>query len=445
MVGGKKKGYLYTSIFITCPVLFDGGQEWTKRAKFRTMEGYMQTHPQKSIQEILVLGGGFGGVSAALSLARHLPKNSARLLLISEKNYLEYSASLYRVVTGRATAETCLPYSAIFRDFPVEILSDRITAIDPAMRVLTGTSGSTYRYDILIVALGSETTFFGIPGMQKRSFGMKSITEALRLRRHLHEVLQSDPSSPIVIVGGGATGVELAGELAIYAQEIAKKHGHSHTPISINLVEAMPRILPTLPEAFTERVVARLHTLGVHLHLNSRVLEEKEGSLLLSTTSLPSRTVIWTAGVQANTLLRHTEDLAVDQKGRGVVDDYLHAKGHENVFLIGDCAATPFSGMAQTAIQDGKYVAHAILSSLQHRPLLPYTPRPPAYAIPVGPHWAAVLIGPFRVYGRLGWWLRRVADLKVMFLYLPWRKAIAAWLHGEQRCESCEECSPRGR
>lgn len=383
----------------------------------------------EKMQEILIIGGGFGGVMAALRLCRHPPEEGIHLRLVSERKYLEYSAALYRIVTGRETSETCIPYTTIFRNMPVEILQDTIHDIDLRAGTCSGTSGSLYQYDFLILALGSETTFFNIPGIRERSFGMKSLSEALRLKRHLHEILQSSPSDHIVIVGGGATGVELAGELVVYTKKVAKHHGHCDTSINIDLVEAMPRILPTLPEAFAERVAARLQKLGVHLHLNSRVLP-------------PSRTVIWTAGVQANVLLGHTKNLEVDQKGRGVVDSFLHAKGYENVFLIGDCAATPFSGMAQTAIEDGKYVAHVILSSLQHQPLPLYTPRPPAYAIPTGPHWAAVLWGPLRIYGRLGWWLRRLADLKVMLFYLSWPTALRTWVGGEKALESCKTCAP---
>lgn len=393
------------------------------------------------MQEILILGGGFGGVSAALQLLKNLPQGIARVRLISERKHLEYTAALYRTVTGRSLAEACIPYATIFQDLPLELLQEHIAHIDLAAQSLTGTSGSRYRYDFLILALGSETTFFGIPGMQERSFGMKSITEALRLKRHLHEMLQSHPSSHMVIVGGGATGVELAGELGIYAEETARRHGHLHTPITLDLVEAMPRLLPALPPAFAARVTQRLRMLGVRIHLGCRVLREEKGRILLSEGALLSQTVIWTAGVRAHSLLGHTENLVVDQKGRGVVDAFLHAKGHENVFLIGDCAATPFSGMAQTALRDGAYVATSLARIVRHLPPRPYLPCPTAYVIPVGHHWAAVLLGPLRFYGRVGWWLRRLADLKVMFLYLPWRKAIVAWYGGEQSCESCETCS----
>lgn len=392
--------------------------------------------------EILIIGGGFGGVAAALRLARLLPTDRAHIRLVSEKTYLEYSAALYRVVTGRDTCETCIPYTAIFRHRPIEVLQDTIVGIDLPTQRCTGTSGSIYHYDLLILALGSATTFFGIPGVQERSFGMKTITEAIRLRRHLHDILSSDPASHIVIVGGGATGVELAGELAVYAQKVTQRHRHSTSPpITIDLVEAMPRILPTLPVPLSRKVTKRLLTLGVRLHCASRVLEEKEGSLILHTASLPSKTVIWTAGVRANALLGRIDALEVDQKGRGVVDAFLHAKGHENVFLIGDCAATPFSGMAQTALTDATYVAQSIHRILQDHPLVPYTPRSSAYAIPVGPSWAAVLWGPCRFYGRIGWWLRRLADLKVLLLYLPWRTALQTWFGGGKTLESCDVCS----
>lgn len=393
------------------------------------------------MNEILIIGGGFGGVAVALRLSRLLPRDRVHIRLVSEKKYLEYSAALYRVVTGRETCEACIPYTAIFRNRPIELLQDTITSVDLSTQKCSGTSGSVYHYDFLILALGSETTFFGIKGIKERSFGMKNITEAVRLKRHLHDILPSDPASHIVIVGGGATGVELAGEIAIYAQKVAKRHRHSSSPITIDLVEAMPRLLPTLPAPIAERVAQRLLRLRVRLHLASRVLEEKEGSLVLSTTSLPSKTVIWTAGVQANVLLSRINTLEVDQKGRGVVDTFLHAKGHENVFLIGDCAATLFSGMAQTAVHNGEYVARVISRTLRNLPLLPYSPRSTAYAIPVGPSWAAVLWGPCRFYGRIGWWLRRLADLKVLCLYLPWIVAVRTWFGGGKILESCDVCT----
>lgn len=393
------------------------------------------------MHEILIVGGGFGGVSAALELLRLLPACRVRVRLVSEKKYLEYTAALYRVVTGRDICETCIPYTAIFQKRPVELLQDTITSVDLSTQRCRGTSGSVYHYDSLILALGSETTFFGIKGIKERSFGMKTLTEALQLKRHLHETLPSNPSSHIVIVGGGATGVELAGELAVYAQKVVKRHGLAPFSITIDLVEAMPRLLPTLPAPLAQRVSQRLLRLGVRLHLDSRVLEEKEGSLLLNTTSLPSHTVIWTAGVRANALLGRTDGLEVDQKGRGVVDAFLHASGHENVFLVGDCAATPFSGMAQTALSDAAYVARSIHRTLQKLPPVPYAPHSTAYAIPVGSAWAAVRIGPLRIYGRLGWWLRRLADLKVLFLYLPWFTAIRAWIGGEKTRESCTVCA----
>lgn len=391
--------------------------------------------------EILIIGGGFGGVAAALRLSRLLPTDSTRIRLVSEKTYLEYSAALYRVVTGRSTCETCIPYAAIFRDLPVELLQDAVTGVDLTLQRCTGASGSVYHYDVLVLALGSATTFFGIGGVRERSLGMKTVTEALRLRRHLHDTLPSDPTSHIVIVGGGATGVELAGELADYVQKITARHGNSTSPpITIDLVEALPRLLPTLPVPLAQRVTQRLLRLGVRLHLGSRVLEERQDSLLLSTTSLPSHTVIWTAGVTANPLLGRIATLAVDQKGRGVVDDFLRAKGHKNVFLVGDCAATPFSGMAQTAVHNAEYVARVIIRMLRNLPPVPYAPRSTAYAIPVGPAWAAVLWGPLRVYGRIGWWLRRLADLKALFLYLPWTTALQTWFGGRKTLESCAVC-----
>ena len=170
---------------------------------------------------IVIIGGGFAGIAAALALQKkHLP--NIKITLISDKPHFEYHAALYRLVSGSSPLEVCIPLREIFFNKEVEIIEDKINAIDKSAQFAIGVSGSHYRYDYLILALGSETNYFGIPGLKEFSYGMKSITEALRLKQHIVETLltckidftnkvEQICDANFVVIGAGATGVEMAG------------------------------------------------------------------------------------------------------------------------------------------------------------------------------------------------------------------------------------------
>jgi len=248
-----------------------------------------------------------------------------------------------------------------------------------------------------------------------------------------------------VIVGGGASGVELAGELALYTKRLAKLHKIDPSLITIDLIEAAPRLIPALPEDFSERVRNRLHQLGINIFLNRMITKEEIEKVYLKDMEIRTKTVIWTAGVKPHHLYSEITGLKLDKKGRVMVDELLQANEHPNVFVIGDAAATPYTGMAQTAIHDGRFVADVIEKKIYGRHSDPYQPRNPFYAIPIGPGWAATLIGHYRFYGLIGWWLRRLADLRFFLSILSFRKAILVFRSGKTLCESCEICLSEGK
>ncbi|MSR67499.1 hypothetical protein EXS65_01560, partial [Candidatus Peribacteria bacterium] len=184
-------------------------------------------------QSILIVGGGFGGVQAALSLARKKMKDTS-IRLIDPKSYFEYHAALYRFATGSCPMEACIAYRDIFEGTDVEILKDSVSSIDLASKIATGNEGLHYRFDTLIIGLGSVGATFGIEGVSAHSYGMTSAKEALRLKKHIQDSFEEAIIASIekrstllhiVVVGGGATGVEIAGELAFYARMLASKHG----------------------------------------------------------------------------------------------------------------------------------------------------------------------------------------------------------------------------
>lgn len=413
-------------------------------------------------KKIIIVGGGFGGIRCALDLAKKkLPK--VKIVLINNKSNFEYTPALCRLVTGYSPLGISIPLRKIFKNKNIELVKDQIIQVNLNEKKLYGNSGSRYPFDMLVLALGSETNFFNIPGIKKLSFKFKSINEALRLKRHLHEIFTACKkkkfenklcTAHLVIIGGGATGVELASELIGYSKKLAKTHQFDPALITVDLIEAGDRLLPNLPLSFAKKIEKNLKKLGVNIFLNKIVLEEETEKILIKDMEMKTKTVIWAAGVKGNHLFSEIKGLDCNKQGKVLVNQYLQplpnfekqnlngrAKKFENVFILGDGAATDYSGMAQTAIYDGHYVAKNILKKLENKTILPYQVRKPFYVISLGSNWVAASIGNLKLYGKIGWWLRRLADLRFFLSILPFKNAILAWREGKKLWEICPTCS----
>lgn len=390
-------------------------------------------------------------MAIALGLeAQKLP--NTRIILISDKPHLEYHAALYRVVTGSNPLEVCIPLSEIFRERNVEIVEDDINAVNLKTKTLTGKTGSHYRYDYLTLALGSETDYFSIPGLKDLSYGMKSINEAIKLNRHIHELFdvchrvsqnEKECALHFVVVGAGASGVELSAELASYTKKLAELHRDKSVKITIDLIEAEARILPTMPVNFSQKIERRLRLLGVNILVSRPIIKEEIDRVYLKDIKLKTKTVIWTAGVTINHLYRQIVGLKMATDGRIEVDDFLRAKGSDNVFVIGDGASSKFSGMAQTAIGQGRAAAKNIYRLVGRQKLISYRPKLPHCVIPVGQNWAAAKINGQIIYGKFAWLLRRLADLRYFLMILPLSKAITVWQSGKVLTNICPICSKK--
>jgi NADH dehydrogenase len=379
---------------------------------------------------------------------------NTKIRLISEKPHFEYHAALYRLVTGSSPLEVCIPLREIFEGKNVEVTEESIVSLDKASRKINGISGAVYDYDELVLALGSETNFFDIPGLKEFSFGMKSVTEALRLKQHIAETLltckidfenkvEQICDANFVVIGAGATGVEMAGQLISYARRLAAEYGIDPSLVSVELIEGAPKILPALPAIFTDRIEHHLRGLGVNIFLNHSIEREECEQVFLKDMQMKARTVIWTAGVKAHSAYE-AFGFTLDKRGRVEVDEHLVAKGEKHIFIAGDGAATVHTGWAQTALYDGAYISRVIAATLKGNSLPVYAATPAMNAIPVGPEWAGVMWGSLRVYGKLGWWLRRAADFRIFLAILPFEKAWKAWRHGASICDSCSICSVEG-
>ncbi len=387
---------------------------------------------------VVIVGGGFSGVRTALNLANNPDFD---VVLVSKEPYFEYHSALYRSATGHSAREVAISLIDFFAgDDNIKVVHDEIIQIDSKKKLAAGLLPTPYHYDVLIMAVGSITQYFGIKGMAKFSYGVNTVKEALELKRRLHEDLLTHHSIErnYVVVGGGPTGVELAGELMSYLKHVRGRH-HIKTQFNVDLIEAGPRLLAGLPPRFTDRIQRRQKLLGIKTYFNTAVESETVDEIKLPRGELKSHTVMWTAGVTNNPLFaKYPVIFQLGKGGKVVVDQYLEA--YPNIYVLGDGALTKYSGMAQTALHDANFLTANLKRRLRDRAQLTYVPKRPIYAIPSGSRWAAVLWGDVRIYGYAGWVMRRLADLRLFLGFLPLTKALAVWRSGFIAEESCPVC-----
>ncbi len=374
----------------------------------------------KKSPRILIVGGGFGGVEVALRL-RSIAGKAAEVTLVSDKTYFEYFPALYKVVTGAIPTEVSIPLWMIFDKTKITVVHDRIIGFKPETNLALGAEGSQYHYDYVVIALGSQTNYFGLDGLDKLSFGFKSVNEALELKQHLCTLFENCENLShdelvarfhVVIVGGGPSGVELAGDLKDHLQAMAIENKVDPSLITIDLVESNGRLLPMLSEKISVKAEHRLRNLGINIYTHRTLVREDIEQVFMKDMQMKSSTVIWTAGTKINNLFYSIPGAHEGEKKRVAVNSYLQLPEKDNVFIIGDGAATPFSGLAQTAIHNGAYVAQVIKKLLQGKKPESYKPHKGAYVIPIGKNWAIFTWDGLRMYGRFPWFLRSLVDLR---------------------------------
>lgn len=388
-------------------------------------------------RKVVIVGGGFAGVKAARELAGD---NRFRVALVSDREDFEYHAALYRSATGRSALQVAVPLVEILARTNIELLHDAVVAIDAKQKTVKTKNGKVLSYDDLLLAPGAVTAYFGISGLSEFSYNIKTIDEAMRLKDHLHKELTQGhkPDLHYVVVGAGPSGVELAGELVSYLRRLRKNH-RSRTPFHVDLVEAAPRILPTLPEHVSRRVAARLKQLGVTIYTSTAVKGETAQKLQLPHGNIDTHTVIWTAGLTNDPLFGgHPNLFSTGKGGKVEVDEHLSAG--DGIWVLGDSADTVKTGWAQTAVYDGAYVARNLKRAAAGQTLAAYNPPEPIGAIPVGPSWCAYSAGSTTVYGYRGWLLRRWSDLKLYRAVMPLPLALRSWWMGSKVEESCPDC-----
>jgi NADH dehydrogenase len=387
---------------------------------------------------VLIVGGGFGGVKAALELA-----DDARIsvTLLSNETDFRYYPSLYHTATGGDRRNSSIPLDKLLPS-SIRILQGDATSVDKRAKTVTAAAGDVVAYDYLILSLGVITNYFGIAGLEEYSYSIKSIPEIQRFKDHLHKQLidEHQPDLNYVIVGAGPTGIELSGALPDYLHKIMDNHGIHHKAIHIDLIEASPRLLPRMPRDTSRMVKRRLKKLGIKLFVGQTVQGQTADELTINGKPIRSHTVVWTAGVTNHPFFK-TNNFTITPRGKVAVDTYLQAD--DAIYVIGDNANTPYSGLAQTALHDGITAAHNIRRLVAGKDQKSYKAVKPITVIPAGPHWAAVNFGKLHLYGWMGWVLRESADLIAFHDYEPWWRAGKQWLTEFDVQEDCPICAAK--
>ncbi|PAK93393.1 FAD-dependent oxidoreductase [Stenotrophomonas rhizophila] len=395
-----------------------------------------------SLPHLVIIGGGFAGLWATRALA----SARIRITLVDRRNHHLFQPLLYQVATaGLSAPDIAAPLRHILGDQRnVEVRLGEVTSIDKASRQITLADGSQLGYDTLMLCTGATHAYFGHDEWAADAPGLKTLDDAIALRRKLLLAFERAEAEPdparkaawlsFAVVGGGPTGVELAGTLAEIARHTLRNEFRHIDPASakVRLVEAGPRVLSSFPEVLSLKARRQLEKLGVEVLTGTAVSHIDGEGFQLGEQFVAARTVVWAAGVAASPLAR-TLEVPLDRAGRVPVQPDLTLDGHPEIFVAGDLAALqqadgrPVPGVAPAAKQMGKHVAATLRARLEGKP----SPGPFKYQdfgnlATIGRMAAIVHLGRLQLSGVLAWWFWLAAHV---FFLIGFRNRIVVLLN----------------
>lgn len=407
---------------------------------------------QPGIPRVVIVGAGFGGLAAAKALAG----KPFAVTVVDRYNYHLFQPLLYQVATaGLSPADIAAPIRSILRDAGnCSVVLARVSGVDPVKQTVMTDRGAI-PYDTLILSTGARHAYFGHDEWEAVAPGLKRIEDATEIRRGIllafeHAETESDANErtrllTFVIVGGGATGVEMAGAIAELAKKALAADFRNIDPrdARIVLVEAGPRLLPAFDPKLADYAKRALESLGAEVILNKAVTDCGLSGVSLGEERIESRTIIWAAGVRASPAGKWLE-AETDRAGRVIVGPNLSVPGHPNVFAIGDAALAkdkdgkPLPGVATVAQQQGKYVAKLLLRRAGGETLPPFRYNDPGSLATIGrsravaeirgwtftgfPAW--VLWSVVHIYGLIGFRNRLVVALSWLWSYVTFERGM---------------------
>ncbi|MGE7121856.1 NAD(P)/FAD-dependent oxidoreductase [Peribacillus sp. NPDC046944] len=338
-------------------------------------------------KHIVILGAGYGGLLSALTVRQYLNKDEAQVTVVNQYPTHQIITELHRLAGGSVSEQAvAIPLEKLFKGKDIDLVISKAESFSVDKKQVKLANGSTLTYDALVVALGSQTGFFGIPGLEENSMVLKSVHDANKVYKHIEDrireysITKNEADATIVIGGGGLTGVELIGEIVDHFPKIAKQFGVDYKDLKIKLIEAGPKILPVLPDSLIERAMTSLQKRGVEFltslpvtGVKGNVIELKDGQ------TITANTLVWTGGVAALPIVGES-GLEVD-RGKATVNEYLQSKSHNDVFVVGDSAVAfppeggrPYAPTAQNAWQMGELVGYNLYAAFEGKTLEKFAP-----------------------------------------------------------------------
>lgn len=387
-------------------------------------------------KNIVILGAGFGGLQAALRLSKKLERDDLNekysVVLVDKNLFHTFTPLLYEIAaTSPETANNLklqklvsFPIQSLISNKNITFVNDEISGVDMERKKIQF-SHSEIDFEYLVIAPGAEVNYFGIPGLQKYALTMKSFADALRIRDALAAALQNDRTANVIVGGGGATGVELAGEIEEWAPR-------AH----VIVIDGAPTILNGFSQKVIKKVTERLKKLGIETITNEIIGEVTEhNAVLKSGKQIPYDIFIWAGGVKASSLAGKFS-LKLDKRGRIETEPTL--KCAANVYAIGDVSSfvdpktnNPVPQVARAAIEEGKIAAKNIINDiLKNTRIEIYKPWNYPYIVPVGGKYAVAKIGPLVISGLPAWIFKGFTELNYFVSIMPIWEALKIWFKG---------------
>ncbi len=437
---------------------------------------------KKSKTRVVILGAGFGGIRTALQLAKRKDATDLEITLVDKNDYHEFHADLYEVASAvfkdgeeihnpqsvfqnlRSTA--VIPLKEIFEGTSVQLMKGEVVDIDVKEREVllkhrfsSSTSGvlpsppaggsssipdvlpEKLSYDILVIALGSCTNYYGIPHLEDFALPFKTTDDALNIRNNIAETFlykRWDEQVRIVVVGGGLTGCELIGELHGFLRILEKRYGRLPEYTHLTLIEKNNEILQQAPQWMRETAKERFTSFGIDMRFQTEITGVTPHKLLTNKgKSMPYDVLIWTAGIMPMPPIRRLRTLAHEHNQCLTVTQGLRVANYKNIFALGDVShcydkgksrALPLT--AQTALTQADIVAENIVRCCTEQTLIPYKPITIQWIISLGRKYALTSLLGLRVWGIVGWFIKRRFSYTYFRSILPRKQAIKLWWRG---------------
>ncbi len=390
------------------------------------------------MKQIVILGGGFAGVAAALALKKHLPKNQALITLIDRQNYHLFTPSLYEVATSEEPqGNIAIPFEKIFGN-SVTLIKSTVSKIDTSNNKVILSSDQEVNYDYLISCLGSQSAYFGIEGLEEHSLPLKTLNEAMQIKMKLNTTFTEEKTMEkplrVFIGGGGFSGTELAAEIVNHRDLMCNVLHRDKRCFEVGVIEGADRLLSVLDKQVSTLAQEKLEKNLVKIYLNSFIEKVTDKQILIKGgLVLDYDLLIWTGGVMPSSLGK-SSGLPVDKRGGLLANSYLQVEGLQNVFTAGDntfymdpSTSKAAPGVAQVAEEEGKLVGENVARVILGKTLKNYNLRHFGYIVPLKGRSAATELQIFHFHGFLGWVLQQIVFLRYLLGILPFSDAFSRW------------------